>query len=152
MALFAAVPPCGVISGKSKDKTMTKGSTRVRAGISEVLDGKRKGPRSALLFAGPAIIASIAYMDPGNYATNIQAGAGYGYKLLWVVLLANLIAWPLAWYFTRDWLDGFVYRIDAHAGYFIGAGLLALLIAWITVATHALRAARIHPIEALRYE
>jgi manganese transport protein len=45
-----------------------------------------------LLFAGPAVIASIAYMDPGNFATNIQAGAKYGYTLLWVVLSANLIA------------------------------------------------------------
>ena len=45
-----------------------------------------------LLFAGPAVIASIAYMDPGNFATNIQAGAKYGYTLLWVVLAANLIA------------------------------------------------------------
>ena len=43
-------------------------------------------------FAGPAVIASIAYMDPGNFATNIQAGAKYGYALLWVVLAANLIA------------------------------------------------------------
>ncbi len=38
------------------------------------------------------MIASIAYMDPGNFATNIQAGAQYGYTLLWVVLMANLIA------------------------------------------------------------
>ena len=38
------------------------------------------------------MIASIAYIDPGNYATNIQAGAKYGYELLWVVLVANLIA------------------------------------------------------------
>lgn len=45
-----------------------------------------------LLFAGPAIIASVAYIDPGNYATNIGAGAGYGYTLLWVVLCANLLA------------------------------------------------------------
>jgi manganese transport protein len=45
-----------------------------------------------MLFAGPAVIASIAYMDPGNFATNIQAGAQYGYTLLWVVLMANLIA------------------------------------------------------------
>ncbi len=48
--------------------------------------------RAYLAFAGPAVIASIAYMDPGNFATNIQAGAKYGYGLLWVVLLANLIA------------------------------------------------------------
>lgn len=47
---------------------------------------------SGLLFAGPAVIASIAYMDPGNFATNIQAGARYGYALLWVVAGANLVA------------------------------------------------------------
>ncbi|HEX3348584.1 MAG TPA: Nramp family divalent metal transporter, partial [Acetobacteraceae bacterium] len=60
--------------------------------MQSVLAGRRGGLRSAYLFAGPAVIASIAYMDPGNFATNIQAGAGYGYALLWVVLLANLIA------------------------------------------------------------
>lgn len=60
--------------------------------IREVLAGRRRGPRSALLFAGPAVIASIAYMDPGNFATNIQAGSHYGYSLLWVVVVANLIA------------------------------------------------------------
>ncbi|WP_119308923.1 Nramp family divalent metal transporter [Cohaesibacter haloalkalitolerans] len=60
--------------------------------MSAVLSGERRGWSSKLLFAGPAIIASVAYMDPGNYATNIQAGAGYGYGLLWIVLMANLIA------------------------------------------------------------
>ena len=60
--------------------------------IREVMAGRRRGPGAALLFAGPAVIASIAYMDPGNFATNIQAGARYGYSLLWVVLLANLVA------------------------------------------------------------
>jgi manganese transport protein len=57
----------------------------------DALDGRR-GWRGYLAFAGPAVVASIAYMDPGNFATNIQAGAKYGYGLLWVVLLANLIA------------------------------------------------------------
>ncbi len=56
------------------------------------LAGERRGVFSALAFAGPALVASIAYMDPGNFATNIQAGAKYGYSLLWVVLAANLIA------------------------------------------------------------
>ncbi len=56
------------------------------------LSGETGGMRTALTFTGPAVIASIAYMDPGNFATNIQAGAKYGYGLLWVVLLANLIA------------------------------------------------------------
>src|SRR4051794_17246249 len=59
---------------------------------SEALAGRRRGLRTLLPFAGPAVIASIAYMDPGNFATNIQAGAKYGYTLLWVVLVANLIA------------------------------------------------------------
>lgn len=65
---------------------------RTRDGIAAVLAGERRGLTGRLLFVGPAIIASVAYVDPGNYATNIQAGAGYGYALLWVVLLANLIA------------------------------------------------------------
>ena len=65
---------------------------RTEQGIREVLAGTRSGPGSVLLFAGPAVVASIAYMDPGNFATNIQAGSRFGYALLWVVLVANLIA------------------------------------------------------------
>ncbi|HPD91860.1 MAG: Nramp family divalent metal transporter [Rhodobacter sp.] len=67
-------------------------SDRTRTTLSHALAGRRGGLRTALAVAGPAVIASVAYMDPGNYATNIQAGAGYGYGLLWVVLMANLIA------------------------------------------------------------
>lgn len=74
------------------ESTLQGMSVRTRTGISQVLHGEGAGWRRYLLFAGPAIIASVAYMDPGNYATNIQAGAGYGYRLLWVVLVANLIA------------------------------------------------------------
>jgi manganese transport protein len=51
---------------------------------SEALAGRRRGLRSLLPFAGPAVIASVAYMDPGNFATNIQAGAKFNYNLLWV--------------------------------------------------------------------
>ena len=64
---------------------------RTVADIREVLAGRMRW-RSPLLFAGPAVIASIAYMDPGNFATNIQAGAKYGYALLWVVVAANVTA------------------------------------------------------------
>jgi len=67
-------------------------SERTVAAGRAVLAGERRGLSASLAFAGPAIVASIAYMDPGNFATNIQAGAKYGYGLLWVVLLANLIA------------------------------------------------------------
>jgi manganese transport protein len=64
---------------------------RTVEGIRDVLAGKARR-FAPLLFAGPAVIASIAYMDPGNFATNIQAGSKYGYALLWVVLAANVIA------------------------------------------------------------
>jgi manganese transport protein len=67
-------------------------SERTVAAARQVLAGQRGGLRAYMVFAGPAVIASIAYMDPGNFATNIQAGAKYGYGLLWVVLLANVIA------------------------------------------------------------
>jgi len=78
------------------------------------------------------------------------------FLLLWQfslpVLLANLIAWPVAWYWLHDWLNGFAYRITLSPVYFAAAGLAALLIAWITVLSHALRVARANPIHALRYE
>src|SRR5918912_1929193 len=67
-------------------------SERTAAAGRETLAGRRRGIRAYLPFAGPAVVASIAYMDPGNFATNIQAGAKYGYTLLWVVLFANLVA------------------------------------------------------------
>jgi manganese transport protein len=67
-------------------------SERTVTTAHELLAGRRRSIRNYLVFAGPAVVASIAYMDPGNFATNIQAGAKYGYGLLWVVLLANLIA------------------------------------------------------------
>ena len=58
-----------------------------------VLDGQKKGSIGRLLpFLGPAFIASIAYVDPGNFATNIQSGAEFGYTLLWVIVASNLMA------------------------------------------------------------
>jgi manganese transport protein len=65
---------------------------RTTQAIGAALAARRLSLRSALLFAGPAVVASIAYMDPGNFASNIQAGARYGYSLLWVAAVANIIA------------------------------------------------------------
>lgn len=62
------------------------------AAAQDVLAGNRRGWRALLPFTGPAFVASVAYMDPGNFATNIQGGAGFGYRLLWVVVLASLMA------------------------------------------------------------
>jgi len=67
-------------------------TARSIAAAREVLAGRRSGLWAHLAFVGPAVVASIAYVDPGNFATNIQAGAKYGYQLLWVVVAANLIA------------------------------------------------------------
>ncbi|HEY5084209.1 MAG TPA: Nramp family divalent metal transporter, partial [Rhizomicrobium sp.] len=72
-----------------KPKSLTD---RTVLAAQAILTGQHRGPGAYLAFAGPAVVASIAYMDPGNFATNIQAGAKYGYSLLWVVLLANIIA------------------------------------------------------------
>ncbi|WP_272928107.1 Nramp family divalent metal transporter [Bacillus sp. USDA818B3_A] len=58
----------------------------------DAMNGKVKGIRALIPFLGPAFIASIAYVDPGNFATNIQSGARFGYKMLWVIVLANLMA------------------------------------------------------------
>ncbi len=68
------------------------------------------------------------------------------------VVLANLIAWPVAWWVMRDWLNGFDARIDLGPGPFLMAGLLALAIALGTIAGHAVKVARLNPIHALRYE
>ena len=64
----------------------------IGAALREAVAGRRSRIATTWLFTGPAVVASIAYIDPGNFATNIQAGAKYGYSLLWVVLAANLVA------------------------------------------------------------
>jgi putative ABC transport system permease protein len=76
--------------------------------------------------------------------------------LLWQfsvpVLIANAVAWPVAWYYLHHWLQGFAYRIALSPLYFLAAGAAALLIAWGTIIAHAWRVARANPIHALRYE
>jgi putative ABC transport system permease protein len=76
--------------------------------------------------------------------------------LLWQfsipVLLANLIAWPFAYYYLHGWLEGYADRVPLNPLYFIGVGAAALVIAWATVYAHAYRMARANPINALRHE
>jgi putative ABC transport system permease protein len=69
-----------------------------------------------------------------------------------LVLMANLIAWPAAYFLMDDWLSTFAYRIDMSPLVFLGSSMFALAIAWITVAAIAARAAGAKPIHALRYE
>jgi manganese transport protein len=70
------------------------GDERTLATAAEVLEGRSGGAfyRRLLPFLGPAFIASVAYVDPGNFATNIQGGAQFGYMLLWVIVASNLMA------------------------------------------------------------
>ena len=65
-------------------------STAIAA--QQALTGKRRGLRAVTPFLGPAFIACVAYVDPGNFATNMAGGAQFGYALGWVVLGANLMA------------------------------------------------------------
>jgi manganese transport protein len=78
----------------AKIKTTPAELSSTEKAAALILSGKSKkrGLARLLPFMGPAFIASVAYMDPGNFATNIQAGAQYGYMLLWVVVTTNLMA------------------------------------------------------------
>ncbi|MGV2622939.1 UNVERIFIED_CONTAM: Nramp family divalent metal transporter [Halobacillus marinus] len=70
---------------------MSSTSTTTSA-AEAVLRGDVKGLKRLLPFLGPAFIAAVAYIDPGNFATNIAAGSTYGYQLLWVIAFSNLMA------------------------------------------------------------
>jgi putative ABC transport system permease protein len=74
------------------------------------------------------------------------------WQFLKPVLLANLIAWPLAWLYLDDWLQLFAYRVELGWLHFILPACLAVAIAWITVAGQALHVATDNPIKAIRYE
>ena len=77
--------------GNSIKRTVSGGTTE--EALEVLADRSPKGRFSRLLpFMGPAFIASVAYIDPGNFATNIQGGAKFGYTLLWVIVASNLMA------------------------------------------------------------
>jgi putative ABC transport system permease protein len=73
-------------------------------------------------------------------------------EFILLVGLANLIAWPVAYYAMNRWLQDFAYRIELGPGVFIVGGVLALIIALMTVSAQAIKAARANPVDALRYE
>jgi manganese transport protein len=68
------------------------GERRVHEAAERSLAGERRGIRAVWPFLGPAFIAAVAYVDPGNFATNLAGGARFGYLLLWVILASNLMA------------------------------------------------------------
>lgn len=74
--------------------SVAPGDTGTVSSANETLQtgGVRRGARGLLPFLGPAFVAAVAYMDPGNFATNIQAGSTFGYMLVWVIVASNLMA------------------------------------------------------------
>ena len=85
----APTPPSALVAGA---EDALPGEAAVLRAAERSLSGERRGFRRVTPFLGPAFIASVAYVDPGNFATNMAAGAQFGYLLLWVVLAANLMA------------------------------------------------------------
>lgn len=79
----------GVVHEQTK---MDHKGTALPAAAKAALNGEAKGIKRLLPFLGPAFIAAVAYLDPGNFATNITAGSKYGYLLLWVIAASNLMA------------------------------------------------------------
>jgi manganese transport protein len=73
-------------------ESVLPGESATARAAHESLKGDRRGLRALVPFLGPAFIAAVAYVDPGNFATNIASGAQYGYLLLWVILVSNLMA------------------------------------------------------------
>lgn len=69
-----------------------------------------------------------------------------------MVLAAIAVALPMSYFITQKWLDGFAYRIELSWWFFIGIGLSALLIAWLTVGIQTVKAARVKPVDCLRDE
>jgi len=80
------------VTGEHAAQQPLAAENRTRKAARAALDGRAKGLLAILPFLGPAFIACVAYIDPGNYATNIQGGSAFGYNLLWVIALANLMA------------------------------------------------------------
>jgi len=130
---------------------------------------ERRFFRLFIIFAVLAIvIASLGILGLASYSVEqrtreigirkVSGASGKGIILLisrefsLLVLIANLIAWPVAWYFMRNWLMGFPIRISLGIHYFLLAALIAMCIAMVTVYFQGTRAANLNPSRALRYE
>jgi putative ABC transport system permease protein len=137
--------------------------------IEALYQAEQRFFRLFVIFALLAIIiASLGILGLASYSAEQRtreigirkvAGAGIKRIILLItneftvlIILANLIAWPVAWYFMRNWLSDFPYRIGLGIHIFLIASLLALVIAMLTVIYQAWRAATRNPADALRYE
>ena len=154
-------------------RTFAPGSAVQRYFLSDAFDNLLKSDETQgvvfALFVGIAILISclglfgLAAFTAERRTKEIGIRKVFGARtrdvirlLLWQfslpVLIANAIAWPIAYYYLHHWLESYAYRISLSPLYFLTAGAVALLIAWVTIFAHALRIARASPIIALRYE
>ena len=91
---FPARSPAAAQSNAWREQTAQSSAWREQAGQSSALRELRSRGRlrGVVALLGPAFVAAVAYVDPGNFATNFSAGAHYGYALAWVIVMANLMA------------------------------------------------------------
>ena len=137
--------------------------------IESLYSEERSFLRLFIVFSLLAIaIASLGILGLASFSVEQRtreigirkvAGSSIGRIILLVsnefsilVGISNLIAWPVAWYFMRSYLTDFPYRIKLGIPLFLVAGLLAVLLAMVTVISQGWRAANMNPSEALRYE
>jgi len=88
----------------------------------------------------------------GELCSNHQVVLLLSKEFLILVAIGNVIAWSIAWYAMKKWLENFAYRIDPGVGTFLWEGLHALVIAPATVSWQTARPANANPVESLRYE
>ena len=108
---------------------------------------------------GPTRAVAAGLLTPGQMKRGIAVAFGLaaiaGCYLIWLagwVILANVIAWPIAWFAMRMWLQNFAYRVGMSWWLFLLAGIVALVIALLTVSFQAIKTAVANPIKTLRYE
>jgi len=137
--------------------------------LERLYAAERRTSKIAATFSILAVfIASLGLLGLAAYVTErktkeigirkvLGASVSEILRLLWTefakwILIANVIAWPVAYYIMDKWLQDFAYRVDIGLWVFVFSGALALIIAFLAVGSYAIRAALSNPVEALRYE
>ncbi len=133
----------------------------------ELYDNEQKQRQLFVIFSGLAIfIASLGLFVLATFNT-LQRTKEIGIRkvmgasitsilqlltkeIVYMILIANVIAWPIAWYLTSQWLDGFAYRIDSNVVVYLLAAVMGILIGLITVGSQTLKAAMTNPASTLR--
>jgi putative ABC transport system permease protein len=135
----------------------------------ELYDSEQKQSQLFVVFSGLAIfIASLGLFGLATFNTlqrikeiGIRKVLGASIpsiltllskEIVTLIIIANLIAWPAAWYFMNEWLDGFAYHVTMNFGIYILAAFVAIAIALVTVSTQTIRAAMTNPASTLRSE